>query len=157
VKNVGRKIISLLAFVFLVIVGGCTVEDRGVFISLMNEDVTLEFRTITVNKEYGNPRDLLLPNHGEQQTRYNSFPELTVLDSSKKILFQEVLPILWPDSRPFRKNGETKMYFLVTRDGAYPIPSAWQKSWRNHIPEITAGFDREAARKKLVETGWLKN
>jgi hypothetical protein len=151
-----RTYTSIFAAVVLLLISpGCTASDNGVFISLFDDDVRLELRDLERNYPPGNPKFYLLPRKGEEHVRYDGFQELTVLDSSGRVLFREVLMNLYPESRPYRKDLENKIYFLITPDGAFPIPVAWQKSWREHIPEITIGFDHEAARKKLGDA-WGK-
>jgi len=83
-------------------------------------------------------------------------PEVTALDTSGHVLFRRVLPVLRPEIDDFQKPGEKKIYFLLTREGAYPIPVAWRDQWRDHISEIVARYDVRAARERLVREGALK-
>ena len=82
-------------------------------------------------------------------------PEVTALDTSGHVLFRRVLPVLRPEIDDFQKPGEKKIYFLLTREGAYPIPVAWRDRWRDHISEIVASYDVRAARERLVREGAL--
>ena len=72
------------------------------------------------------------------------------------MLFQQVLPGFRPEWEKFKKPSKRTIYYLITREGAYPIPIEWQKSWKEHQQEIIAGFNVKAARQRLENEGILR-
>jgi len=144
----------VFACVLLIAAGGCVPLNYGVLISTLDEDVTLEVRNLQVNG-FGSARRFKVPRRGEKKIDY-FMPEVTALDTSGHVLFRRVLPVLRPEIDNFQKPGEKKIYFLLTREGAYPIPDAWRDRWRDHISEIVASYDVRAARERLVREGALK-
>ena len=152
-RCVRPKASIVFACVLLIAAGGCVPLNYGVFISTLDEDVTLEVRNLQVNG-FGSARRFKVSRRGEKKIDY-FMPEVTALDTSGHVLFRRVLPVLRPEIDDFQKPGEKKIYFLLTREGAYPIPVAWRDRWRDHISEIVASYDVRAARERLVREGAL--
>ena len=148
------KVSMVFAFLVLSASGGCVPLNYGVFISTLDEDVTLEVRNLQ-SHGFGDARRFKIPRRGEKKIDY-CIPEVAALDTSGHVLFRQVLPVLRPEIDNFQKPRERKIYFLLTREGAYPIPVVWRERWRDHTIEIAAGYDVRAARQRLVREGALK-
>ena len=144
----------VFACVLLIAAGGCIPLNYGVFLSTLDEDVTLEVRNLQADG-FGSARRFKISRRGEKKIDY-CIPEVTALDRSGHVLFRQVLPVLRPEIDNFQKPGEKNIYFLLTRDGAYPIPVAWRDRWRDHISQIVAIYDVRAARQRLVREGAIK-
>jgi len=140
-----------IALLLLIVVTGCVPLNYGIFISTLDEDIILEVRN-QQSDGWGEARRFKIPKRGQMKIDY-AVPEVAVLDTSGRVLFRQVLPVLRPEIDPFQKPRERKTFFLVTRDGAYPIPIAWRENWNDHISEIVAGYDVRAARQKSVRDG----
>jgi len=127
----------------------------GVFHSTLAEDITLEIRQLESSGKFEGPERYKL-SAGKKQRAVCLIAEVTATDSSGRVLFQQVLPGFRPESDKWQKPGEREIYYLVTRDGAYPIPVGWRENWKEHQNEIIADFDVKAARQRLVREGMLR-
>jgi hypothetical protein len=150
-----RTIDTLPFALALVLVSGCSLLHYGIFTSTLNEDITLELRQLSGSGTFNNPDSYKLAK-GRTQRAVCQIAEVTALDASGRVLFRQVLPGFAPEWNGYQKQGERRIYYFVTRDGAYPIPVKWRENWREHQSEIIAGFDLKAARQKLVKMGALK-
>ncbi len=127
----------------------------GVFNSTLTEDVTLEIRQLESSGKFEGAERYKL-GAGKKKRAVCLIAEVTATDSSGHVLFRQVLPGFRPEWDKFVKPGDREIYYLVTRDGAYPIPVKWREIWKQHQDEIIADFDVKAARQRLVKMGILK-
>ena len=147
--------VTSLASLVLILIAGCSFVQYGIFISTLNEDVTLEVRQLESSGEFVGPEQYKL-GAGKTKRAVCLIAEVTVTDSSGHVLFQQVLPGFRPLYEKYKTRGEREIYYLVTREGAYPIPIEWRKNWKQHQKEIIADFDVKAARQRLLKDGLLK-
>ena len=148
---------TILASLILPLIAGCSLVPYGIYISALNEDVTLAVRRLESRGEFARPEQYKLV-AGKTKQAAGLIAEVTVTDSSGNVLFQQVLPPpgYLPEHEKYMKRGESKIYYLVTHDGAYPIPIEWRENWKQHQTEIVADFDVKAARQSLLEEGRLQ-
>ncbi|MCX6929716.1 MAG: hypothetical protein NT154_41860 [Verrucomicrobia bacterium] len=146
---------AILATAVLTLLAGCILAHYGVFNSTLTEDVTLEIRQLQSSGKFEGPERYKL-GAGKKKRAVCAIAEVTATDSSGHVLFQQVLPGFRPEWDKFQKPGDTEVYYLVTRDGAYPIPVEWRENWKQHQKEIIADFDVKAARRRLLKEGILK-
>lgn len=149
-----RPITAAFTLMALIAATGCVPLDYGIFISTLDEDITLEVRN-QQSDGWGEVRSFKIPKRGEKKIDY-AVPEVAVLDTSGRVLFRQVIPVLRPEIATFQKPGERKTFFLLTRDGAYPIPVAWRENWKEHVSEIVTGYDLRTARQRSVRGGVTK-
>jgi hypothetical protein len=146
---------AILATAILTLLAGCSLVRYGIFISTLSEDVTLEVRQLRGSGKFEGPERYKL-GAGKTKRAVCLIAEMIATDSSENVLFQQVLPGFHPEYDKFQKPDEREIYYLVTRDGAYPIPVEWRENWKQHQKEIIEAFDVKAARQRLVKDGILK-
>ena len=150
-----RARVAIFSTVVLALLAGCSLAHYGVFLSTLAEDVTLEIRQLTSSGKFENPERYKL-SAGKKKRAGCSIAEVTATDSSGHVLFQQVLPGFCPEWDKYKKKGEREIVYLVTREGAYPVPIEWRENWKQHQKEIFVDFDVEAARQRLLKEGILK-
>jgi len=150
-----RTRVAIFSTAVLALLAGCSLVHYGVFYSTLAEDVTLEIRQLNGNGKFENPEQYEL-NAGKKKRAVCLIAEVTVTDSSGSVLFQQVLPGFRPEWDKYKEQGEREIFYLVTSEGAYPIPIEWRKNWKEHQKEIIANFDVKAARQRLLKDGILK-
>jgi hypothetical protein len=144
----------ILLFATVAALAGCSRIHYGIFISTVGQDVTLEVRQLESDGQFHGPERYTL--RGGKSTRAVCLiAELTAKDSNGRVLFQQVLPFR-PDADKYQKPDEREIYYLVTTEGAYPIPREWREAWKEHQREIIANFFVNAARERLVKLGELR-
>jgi hypothetical protein len=150
-----RSRAAIFSTVVLALLAGCSLVHYGVFHSTLAEDVTLEIRQLTGNGKFENPERYKL-GVGKEKRTVCLIAEVTATDSSRHVLFEQVLPGFRPEWDKYLKQGEREIVYLVTREGAYPVPIEWRENWNQHQKEIIADFDVKAARQRLLKDGILK-
>jgi hypothetical protein len=150
-----RARVAMFSTVVLALLAGCSLMHYGVFHSTLAEDVTLEIRQLTSSGKFENPERYKL-SAGKKKRAACSIAEVTATDSSGHVLFQQVPPGFRPEWDKYKKKGEREIFYLTTREGAYPIPIEWRQNWEQHQKEIIADFDVKAARQRLLKEGILK-
>jgi hypothetical protein len=146
--------ITILASLILTLIAGCSLVHYGIFISTLSEDVTLEVRQLASSRKFEDPKQYKL-GAGKRKRATSAIAEVTAKDASGHVLFQQVLPGFRPEWDAYQQPGR-EIFYLVTRDGAYPIRTEWGENWKQHQKEIIADFDLKAARQWLLKEGILK-
>ena len=148
-----RVIMALVASVALLV--GCTRVHYGIFLNTLDQDFALEVRQLQSDGQFHNPENYKLPAGGKIRA-VCLIAEVTARDSSGRVLFQQVLPALRTEIDKYQNPAERKIFYMVTADGAYPIPRDWRENWKEHQKEIIAGFDVNAARQRLLKERELR-
>src|SRR3989442_3149748 len=105
------------------IAAGCVPLNYGVFISTLDEDVTLEVRNLQVDG-FGGARRFKVSRRGEKKIDY-CISEDTALDTSGHILFRHGLPLIRPEIDNFHQPSAKMIYLLFTSERADPDPVTW--------------------------------
>ena len=125
------------------ICAGCIPPSHATFFNNTNRAINLEVSWPTGGSTYTEPVTLKPQQSRRTSVAFTEFLDVRTRSDHGALLLERRITFTREYLDVYASRGAGwEIYFLVTEDGVYPIPTQYRENWRYHLNAITSAENR---------------